>query len=51
MTTVVLSTYRILLSKVFNQDIDESWIDWANEMMEAGYESDNLYILAGEIRP
>lgn len=47
----VLSTYRILKAKAFNEDIDESWIDWAIEMMEAGYESDHLYMLAGIIKP
>ena len=47
----VLSTYKILKGKAFNEDIDETWIDWAIEMMEAGYESDNLYMLAGETKP
>lgn len=37
--------------KAFNKDIDESWVEWALEMMEAGYESDNLYILAGISKP
>ena len=47
----VLSTYRVLMKKAFNEDIDESWLEWALEMMEAGYESDNLYILAGITKP
>ena len=47
----VVSTYKILKAKAFNEDIDESWIDWAIEMMEAGYESENLYMLAGVIKP
>ncbi len=47
----VISTYRILMKKAFNEDIDESWVEWALEMMEAGYESDNLYILAGITKP
>lgn len=47
----VLSTYKILLDKVCNFDIDESWTSWAQEMIEAGYESDNLYILAGMSKP
>ncbi|QQS37377.1 MAG: hypothetical protein IPM56_05320 [Ignavibacteriales bacterium] len=51
MTPKVLSTYRILYKKAFNEDIDESWIDWAVEMMLAGYESDSLYILAGISKP
>jgi hypothetical protein len=47
----VLSTYKILKAKAFNENIDETWIDWALEMMEAGYQSDNLYMLAGETKP
>lgn len=47
----VLSTYKILKEKAFNLDINESWIEWAIEMMEAGYESINLYELAGTTRP
>jgi hypothetical protein len=47
----VISTYRILMKKVINEDIAESWVEWALEMMEAGYESDNLYILAGITKP
>lgn len=47
----VISTYRILMKKAFNEDIDESWIEWALEMMGVGYESDNLYILAGITKP
>lgn len=47
----VISTYRVLMKKAFNEDVDETWIDWALEMIEAGYESDNLYILAGISRP
>ena len=46
-----MSTYKILMNKAFNHDIDESWIDWAMEMIEAGFQSDNLYILAGMTRP
>src|ERR1043165_5095957 len=47
----VLSTYKILKAKALNEDIDESWIDWAMEMIEAGYESENLYMLAGITKP
>ena len=47
----VLSIYKILKAKAFNENIDESWIDWAIEMIEAGYESENLYMLAGKIKP
>jgi len=47
----VLSTYRTLLAKAFNEDINESWVDWAIGMIEAGYESEHLYILAGQNKP
>lgn len=47
----VLSTYKILKEKACNTDIDEGWTDWAIEMMEAGYEADSLYQLAGISKP
>lgn len=47
----VLSTYKILKAKAFNENIDETWVDWALEMMEAGYQSDNLFMLAGLTKP
>lgn len=47
----VLSTYKILKEKACNADIDESWSDWAIEMMQAGYEADTLYQLAGISKP
>lgn len=47
----VISTCRVLMKKAFNEDIDESWVEWALEMMQAGYESDNIYILAGITKP
>ena len=51
MNKPVLSTYRILMKKALDDFIDESWVDWAIEMMRAGFESDNLYMLAGILRP
>ncbi|HEY5969065.1 MAG TPA: hypothetical protein VIU35_13895 [Chitinophagaceae bacterium] len=39
------------MQKSMNHFIDESWIDWAIEMMEAGFESENLYMLAGQTKP
>jgi len=47
----VLSTYRILKEKACNADIDESWAEWAIEMMQVGYEVDSLYQLAGISKP
>lgn len=43
----VKSSYKILADKVLQQDNAEDWIDWALEMMEAGFESEHLFILAG----
>jgi len=43
----VKSTYKVLADKVKQQDNAEDWIDWALEMMEAGFESEHLFILAG----
>ena len=51
MKAAVLSTYKILKEKAFNSDIDESWVDWAIEMMQEGYEADSLYQLAGISKP
>ena len=51
MNEPVLSTFKILMQKSLNKDIDETWIDWAAEMMEAGFESHSLYILAGITKP
>ena len=47
----ILSTYKILKIKAFEESIDETCIDWAIEMVEAGYESENLYMLAGQTKP
>ena len=47
----ILSTYKILKDKVFDFDIDESWIEWAVEMMQAGFQVESLYQLAGISKP
>ena len=51
MAEPVLSTYKILKEKACNADIDESWVDWAIEMMETGFEVESLYELAGISKP
>jgi hypothetical protein len=43
----VRSTYKILADKVQQQANAEDWIDWALEMMDAGFETEHLVILAG----
>ncbi|MEP1227382.1 MAG: hypothetical protein ABJL20_12970 [Ekhidna sp.] len=39
-------TYEILAWKVFNRSVDEKWADWAVEMMQAGFETESLSMLA-----
>lgn len=43
----VPSTSKMIWLKAFECSFDESWVDWAIEMIEAGFESENLYMLAG----
>ncbi len=43
----VKSTYKVLADKVLEQGSREEWIDWALEMVMAGFESEHLIILAG----
>lgn len=45
------STYEILLHKHLNNPVDELWINWAYEMLVAGYENEYIIILAGETKP
>ncbi len=47
----VNTTAEILAFKALNRDIDETWIDWAVDMLIAGYDTDHLIILAGESEP
>ncbi len=51
MTRQILTTYKILKEKACNADIDESWAEWAIEMMQEGHEIDSLYQLAGISKP
>ena len=45
------STAEILAFKVLNRNINEKWINWAVDMLMAGFETENLVILAGESKP
>jgi len=45
------STCKMLANKVLGRSINESWQDWAIEMMEADFESDHLFMLAGMSKP
>src|SRR5690606_14224144 len=42
---------KILKEKAFNSDIDESWKEWAIEMIQANFEAESLYELAGISEP
>ncbi|WP_455586388.1 hypothetical protein [Bacteroides sp.] len=44
----VPSTAEVLLYKLENSNINLQWINWAIDMLNAGYETENLIILAGE---
>ena len=44
----VPSTAEILVYKQQKFNINTQWKDWALEMLMAGYETENLFILAGE---
>ena len=44
----VASTAEILVYKQQNININAQWKDWALEMLMDGYETENLFILAGE---
>lgn len=43
----VKSTYKVLVEKSLQGGAIELWKDWALEMMEAGFETEHLILLAG----
>lgn len=45
------STTEILALKALNRSVDEKWVDWAVDMLMAGFETEHLAILAGESKP
>ena len=47
----IISTAEILAFKVLNRNIDKTWVDWAVDMLMAGFDTENLVILAGEGEP
>lgn len=47
----VPSTKEILVQRVLNRPADETWVDWAVSMLQAGYDTLHLAILAGETVP
>jgi hypothetical protein len=48
---LIKSTSEILAFKILNRDIGKIWIDWAIDMLMAGFNTKNLVILAGESEP
>ena len=42
---------EILVVKALNRDINKIWVDWAVDMLMAGYDTEHLAILAGESEP
>jgi hypothetical protein len=51
MTRQIPSTKEILAWRVLNRSINESWVDWAVSMLQAGHDTLHLAILAGEAEP
>jgi hypothetical protein len=49
--TQIPSTYEILALKALNRDIDNTWTNWAIEMLRRGFDTENLVILAGQNQP
>ena len=47
----IKTTAEILAYKALNRNIDKTWVEWAVAMLMAGYETENLVILAGEMEP
>jgi len=47
----IKSTYEILGFKALNRDVNESWIEWALQMIFRGHETEHLIILAGISKP
>ena len=43
----VKSTYKVLVEKTLQGGSIEVWKDWSLEMMEAGFETEHLILLAG----
>ena len=48
---VIKSTAEILAFKALNRNIYKKHFDWAVDMLMAGFDTDNLRILAGESEP
>jgi hypothetical protein len=47
----VRSTAEILAFKALDRNVNRKWVNWAMEMVAAGFETEYLLILAGEMEP
>jgi hypothetical protein len=47
----VKKTFEVLALKALNRKVDRTWVDWAIDMLVAGYDTEHLAILAGEKEP
>jgi hypothetical protein len=47
----VKTTVEILAFKALNRDVDQTFVDWAVDMLMAGYDTEYLTILAGGSEP
>lgn len=47
----IASTAEILVFKMIGDNVNKKWTDWAYEMLLAGFETENLIQLAGELEP
>ena len=45
------STYEILAFKALKREVTDAWMEWAIEMIENGYETEHLLVLAGISKP
>jgi len=45
------STAEILAFKMLGKSVNKNWINWAYDMLNAGFETENLVMLAGEVEP
>jgi hypothetical protein len=44
-------TYEMIALKYLDRNVDEKWVDWAVQMMMAGFETESLIELAGISKP
>jgi len=45
------STAEILAFKMLGDSVDKKWANWAYDMLSAGFETESLVMLAGEVAP